>query len=343
VDAKGQAISIDQLDAEAFSPLGHAPFVILDLADASAISRAIDIAEASQGIVIGVDRAGHAPAIDPEPFDCLFTTGSDARFPWVSVAPSRIEAQLQGIIARVAAAPIAAATCMRVLRVNQGLSFQHALFVESLAYSTLLGGEEFRRWRRDRPANRTALPDNRPYVVIEREDAVVTATLDRPEERNATRAGMRDALFEALANVIDDPSAPHLILQGAGDCFSTGGALDEFGEAGDLAAAHIIRTLRSCTGQLALLGERAEVILHGGCVGAGIEIGAAAARRRAIEGAFFQLPELSMGLMPGAGGTVSISRAIGRHRTAAMMLGGKRINTATALAWGLIHTIEPAR
>ena len=54
---------------------------------------------------------------------------------------------------------------------------------------------------------------------------------------------------------------------------------------------------------------------------------------------FFQLPEIKLGLLPGAGGTVSILRRIGRHRTAYLALSARRINAATALEWGLVDEI----
>ena len=71
-------------------------------------------------------------------------------------------------------------------------------------------------------------------------------------------------------------------------------------------------------------------------MGAGIELPAFARRVVAAEDAFFQLPELSLGLIPGAGGTVSIPRRIGRQRTARLALSGERLDAATALEWGLV-------
>jgi enoyl-CoA hydratase/carnithine racemase len=78
---------------------------------------------------------------------------------------------------------------------------------------------------------------------------------------------------------------------------------------------------------------------HGACVGAGVELAAFAGHVKATPDAFFQLPEVSMGLIPGAGGTVSITRRIGRQRTAWMALTGGRVDAATALEWGLIDDI----
>src|SRR3546814_7539801 len=80
--------------------------------------------------------------------------------------------------------------------------------------------------------------------------------------RNAMSAAMRDALYEALANALDDPSRPAVLIQGAGKCFSTGGALAEFGTAHDLAEAHAVRTLHSCARALDVLGPRGTVRLQ---------------------------------------------------------------------------------
>jgi enoyl-CoA hydratase/carnithine racemase len=93
------------------------------------------------------------------------------------------------------------------------------------------------------------------------------------------------------------------------------------------------------------MADRAEIFhvhVQGACVGAGLEMAAFAARLIATPEAWFQLPELAMGLIPGAGGCVSVPRRIGRQRAALMFLSGRRINAATALRWGLIDAIEHA-
>ncbi len=81
------------------------------------------------------------------------------------------------------------------------------------------------------------------------------------------------------------------------------------------------------------------MLVHGACVGAGVELPAFAARVVAREDATFELPELSMGLVPGAGGTVSLPRRIGRQRTAWLCLTGARIDARAALAWGLVDEV----
>jgi enoyl-CoA hydratase/carnithine racemase len=82
--------------------------------------------------------------------------------------------------------------------------------------------------------------------------------------------------------------------------------------------------------------------VHGACVGAGTELPAFVAQVVARPDATFQLPEVPMGLIPGAGGTVSLPRRIGRQRTAYMAITGSTIDAATALAWHLVDRIEAA-
>ena len=334
------ADAIDTLSAERFSALGDMPLVLLPLDDPSVTAQAGMLAARTQAIVIGIDRTGALPAIDPAPFDTLLTLADSPPTPWVGIPATKLDARLAHIEASVRQAPIAASLCMRTLKIGEGLRFDDALHLESLAYSTLLGGAEFRHWL-DARAPQPAPPPPDAYVATTREDDRLTITLTNPQARNGICAAMRDALFEALAAAIDDPTCPQVLLDGAGGCFSTGGVLGEFGTARDLAQAHLVRTLRSCAGLLHRLGDRATARLHRACIGSGIEIPAAAARRIGSPDAFFQLPELSMGLMPGAGGTVSLPRAIGRHRAAYMMLTGERIRAKTARDWGLLHAIEP--
>ncbi|NML06489.1 enoyl-CoA hydratase/isomerase family protein [Sphingomonas sp. G-3-2-10] len=331
----------DHLEAEAFSPLGDHAFVLLDLSRPSAASDAATLSVSTQAIVAGIDFAGTLPPVDAGHFDVLLTASTGAPAPWVPVPQSRLEQRIEAMRAIATAAPIASASLIRVLRTTGALPIGDALVIESFAYSTLLGGGEFRAWLSARPADGRKAPDTgEPFLQIAREDRRVTITLSRPSTRNPICAGMRDALFEALAAALDDPSQPDLQLRGAGACFSTGGDLAEFGTASDLALAHAIRTARSNARLIAELGSRAEAVLHGACIGSGIEIPAAAARRIARPDAFFQLPELRMGLIPGAGGTATIPRAIGRHRAAYLCLSARRIDAATALDWGLVHAIR---
>jgi len=322
----------DYLGADRFSALGGTPMLVVDAANW------IRPVPSLQAVIIGIDREGDLPAVIEQEFDVLLTTYKAAPMPWVSLEPARFDEMVQRLSGSVEANPIAATIAAQVLRLSPGLTLPDAIKVESFAYSALLGGGEFSNWlagtKRGKPT-----PAPADLVTVQREQDKITLTLNDPDNRNEMSATMRDALYEALANILDDPSKPDVTLKGAGKCFSTGGSLPEFGTAQDLAEAPVARSLHSCATALGALGERATVMLHGACVGSGIEIAAAAHQRIAAPGAWFQLPELSMGLIPGAGGTATLARAIGRHRTMWMLLSAKRIAAAQALDWGLVHAI----
>ena len=245
------------------------------------------------------------------------------------------------LIANIRQSPIAAAVLVQLLRLNARLPLAEALVAESLAYSTLQAGPEFKKWLE---VNRAAAPalhsDSGAAVLMAREGDALTLELNRASNRNGMTVEMRDALIEALQLVLADDSIASVQLSGRGKCFSTGGDLTEFGSAPDPATAHIVRSLALPGRLLAQCASRMTAKVHGACVGSGIEFPAFAGRLVATDDAYFQLPELKFGLIPGAGGTVSIARRIGRQRAAGWMLSGKRINARTALEWGLIDALD---
>ena len=236
--------------------------------------------------------------------------------------------------------PVAAMALVQLLRHNERVSVGDGLFAESLAYSALQHGAEFRSWLAAR-TKRPARPEPRdPAVLIARTGDELRITLNRPHKRNAYSGGLRDALCEALGLAAEDASIVKVVLDGAGVCFSAGGDLDEFGEAKDAGIAHASRMTRSAGALIHRLRDRVEARVHGACIGAGIELPAFAGHLVARADAFFQLPEVGMGLIPGAGGTASLLPRIGRRRLALMALTGMRVDAETALAWGLVDSIE---
>ena len=183
--------------------------------------------------------------------------------------------------------------------------------------------------------------DTEHLVRLESHDGVAVITLNRPERRNAYGRELRGALVEALELAELDPSIATVVLDGAGPAFCSGGDLDEFGTTSDLVTAHLVRTRGGAALGMHRLAGRVEARLHGACVGAGIELAAFAGRVVADPDATFALPEVGMGLIPGAGGTVSLTRRIGRQRTAYLALSGRRLDAPTALQWGLVDELDP--
>jgi hypothetical protein len=248
------------------------------------------------------------------------------------------------VSATVEASPQAAVTLALVLRASPSLGVEAGLAAESAAYSTLQSGPEFARWLAARtPGDPVAFPSApaAPVVVVERAGAELRVTLSRPERHNAVNTALRDQLVEALLVAMADRSIERVVLDGAGPSFCSGGDLAEFGSLPDPATAHLVRLTRSPARLLAELAPRLEVHLHGACIGAGIEMAAFASRVVARPDTAISLPEIRLGLIPGAGGTVSLPRRIGRHHTAELALTATPIDAPTALAWGLIDAIEP--
>ena len=301
--------------AEAFSPLAGRSFVVVEV---DAVPAPDVVPPACP--VIAIAGGGEAPAL----VDVVVAT----------------EAEAAATMAAIARNPIAAMVLVRLLRHNATASVADSLFAESLAYSSLQHGAEFLAWLAARTKRPPRPEPAEPAALLQRSEGVLRVTLNRPRKRNAYSAGLRDALCEALTLAVEDPSIERVVLNGAGACFSAGGDLDEFGEARDAAVAHASRMTRSAAALIHGLRERIEARLHGACIGAGIELPAFAARVVAREDAFFQLPEVGMGLLPGAGGTASIPPRIGRQRLAYMALSGATIDAETALGWGLVDAIE---
>ncbi|MFT4289115.1 enoyl-CoA hydratase/isomerase family protein [Nocardioides sp.] len=245
---------------------------------------------------------------------------------------------LTRIGAVVSQAPRAATILAGILPLTDRSGVADGLVVESLAYSTLLAGAEFAAWRAQAP--RRAVPEPVEPVLLERTDDVLTVTLNRPERHNAFGRAVRDGLIAGLELARLDPSIRETVVRGRGRSFCSGGDLDEFGTTADSSWSHLLRLQLSAGYAVHLLAERVRFVVHGACIGAGVEVPSFARRVEAAADAYFQLPELSMGLVPGAGGTVSLSRRIGRWRTAFLALTNRPIDAARALEWGLVDAIR---
>lgn len=233
--------------------------------------------------------------------------------------------------------PIAATALTTLLR-RAGGTVADGLLAESAVYSSLQAGPEFAAWRAAHPPRERN--DDRERVRVDRDSGTVTITLVRPDVRNALDRRMRDELVDAFQLVDADPSIVDVHLRGEGPAFCAGGDLDEFGSRPDPATAHLVRVMQSAGRAIDAVADRVVAHVHGPCRGSGVELPAFAGRVVATADATFGLPEVSLGLIPGAGGTVSLPRRIGRHRTAWLALTGAAIDAATARAWGLVDAVE---
>lgn len=269
-----------------------------------------------------------------------------------AVTPSAVDATdvadlLNELHTTVVAHPVASTTLVQLLRASASLPIRDALVAESLAYATLQGGAEFQSWLAGHHTARAARPPaatiDEPAVIATHRSERLELALNRPHRRNAFSAAMRDELVAALRAGAIDPGVTQITVTGRGAAFCAGGDLDEFGTTPDPARGHQVRMLRSPAWWIHAADVRVVFEVHGACVGAGIELPCFGNSVFAHEDAFFRLPEVGMGLVPGAGGTVSIPRKIGHHRTAWLALTGKMISCRTALAWRLVDELVERR
>jgi enoyl-CoA hydratase/carnithine racemase len=321
---------------EILGVLAGEPLLVVDL-DSGGDAGGLRVPATLPAVVVGVSRTARVD-VPVDGVDIALTESAGAGAPWVVTAD--LGAELRQLADRVAASPAASVTAVQVLRSSRPSSIEADLILESLAYSTLQSGPEFGRWKAARPMDLVAGERGTP-VLVERVGARLTITLNRPEVRNAYSAATRDDLCEALSFAAADAGVTDIRLKGAGASFCSGGDLREFATSDDPATAHLIRTGRSAGRLLAALAGRVTVDLHGSCIGAGIELPAFAHRVLAAPDTRIQLPEVAMGLIPGAGGTASIPRRIGRQRTAWLAVTGQVIDAPTALAWGLVDALSP--
>jgi enoyl-CoA hydratase/carnithine racemase len=254
-------------------------------------------------------------------FDVAFDSGADA----------------DTAVATFDRAPYAACAAALLVR-SPPADVWGGLVAESATYSMLQSGPEFAAWRARRPAPARGAGDDQ-RIRVRREGRVTEIVLNRPGRRNALDIRMRDALHGALTDELARDGA--VVVRADGPSFSEGGDLDEFGTFPDPAAAHLVRLGRSLAWRFAQLAGRLVVGIHGAAVGSGIELPAFAARVVAADHTRLALPELGLGLIPGAGGTVSIPRRCGRQRFLALLLRGGTIPAFTAREWGLVDEVVP--
>ena len=180
-------------------------------------------------------------------------------------------------------------------------------------------------------------------LIYEKEDALALVTLNRPRVLNAFNIQMRDDLFEVLSAIRDDDEVRVALVRGSGEkAFCAGADLSEFLTAPSPVAARQIRFNRDVWGLLLSIPQPLVAVLHGYVLGSGIEMALCCDLRIASDDAQFGLPEVELGIIPAAGGTQTLPRAVGRASALEMLLTGRRIDAMEALQRKLVNRVVPA-
>ena len=177
-------------------------------------------------------------------------------------------------------------------------------------------------------------------LLFQLRGAVAHISLNRPQVVNAYNVQMRDDFSEALAAVQLDPDVRTLLITGEGRGFCAGADLTEFGSAPSQVVARQVRWERDVWGQLVNLHKPIVAAVHGYCIGSGLEIALLCDIRLAATGTVFALPEVQLGMIPAAGGTQTLPKAIGTSRAMDLLLTGRRIESEEALSTGLVTRLS---
>jgi enoyl-CoA hydratase len=179
-------------------------------------------------------------------------------------------------------------------------------------------------------------------LIYEKKEGIGYLTLNRPEALNAFNIRMRDDLYEVLLAVRDDDEVRVGILKGTGEkAFCAGADLSEFLTAPPPVGARRVRFARDVWGLFLSIPQPMIAALHGYVLGSGVEMALCCDIRIASVDAKFGLPEVGLGIIPAAGGTQTLPRAIGRSRALEMLLTNRWIESDEAYEFGLVNRIVP--
>ena len=166
-------------------------------------------------------------------------------------------------------------------------------------------------------------------VRLERDGDIAVIVIDNPPI-NAGSAAVREGLMAAIATLESDVSLHGAVLIGDGTTFIAGSDLREFGQPlAEPQLPAVIRAIEDC-------GKPVVAALHGAALGGGFELALGCDARLAAPGTVVGLPEVTLGIIPGAGGTQRLPRILGIPRAIAMICSGERVSSSSALAAGLI-------
>jgi 3-hydroxyacyl-CoA dehydrogenase len=172
-------------------------------------------------------------------------------------------------------------------------------------------------------------------VHIERRGCTAVVLMDNPPLNCLDRA-LRADLLAALEEVEHDPAVIAAVLTGASRAFSAGADLGEFDRGEALLEPSLHLTI---TGALDSMSTPVVAAIHGAALGGGLELALACHYRVAELDAELGLPEITLGFIPGAGGTQRLSRAVGFEPALNLILSGKSVNGATARELGLVDKV----
>ena len=193
------------------------------------------------------------------------------------------------------------------------------------------------------PANLPTATLKLANVVYEKKGAIAYVTVNRPKVLNALNAPTWADLRVAFEDARDDAAIRGVILTGAGNkAFIAGADISELAHATALDAERASRFGQEVLDLVETLGKPVIAAINGFALGGGCETAMACTIRISVESARFGQPEVTLGLVPGGGGTQRLPRLVGKGRALQLILSGEMISAQEAYRIGLVNEIVPA-
>lgn len=171
------------------------------------------------------------------------------------------------------------------------------------------------------------------FVRLALRGRIAVATIDNPPV-NALGAGLRAGLFEAIAQAAADPAVDAIVIAAAGRAFIAGADISEFGKPpAKPLLPDVLDAIETCA-------KPVVAAIQGVALGGGLEVALACHGRVAVPTAKLGLPEIKLGIIPGAGGTQRLPRLIGAAKAFPMMLSGDPVSAEKAFALGLVDIVS---
>jgi enoyl-CoA hydratase len=181
----------------------------------------------------------------------------------------------------------------------------------------------------------------RKDIAVERHEAVGVARIDRPERRNALSPELMAELATAIEELDADQQVRCIVIAGSDEVFAAGADIKAMSER---SFQEVIENPTSVLWQrIAACRTPLIAAVSGFALGGGCELALMCDMIVASESAEFGQPEITLGIIPGAGGTQRLARVMGKQRAMELVLTGRRIDAAEALRLGIVNVVAPRK
>lgn len=180
-------------------------------------------------------------------------------------------------------------------------------------------------------------------ILFERTDKIGWLKINRPDSLNALNSEVIASLGDALRDLEQDPTVKVIVITGAGEkAFVAGGDIKEMADMPPLAARAFARNGQRVIEYVEKMNKPVIAAVNGYALGGGLELALACDFIYASEKAKLGLPEVTLGVIPGFGGTQNLARLIGPNKARELIFSGRLLSAQQAREWGIVNEVYPA-